>query len=71
MSVLSLKADINQREWHVRYVPIPDLHEHGAAVASIWRKVDPTAATGKKPISALIPKSPLSRGNGALGSGAT
>jgi hypothetical protein len=25
MSVLPLKADIRQREWHVRYVPIADL----------------------------------------------
>jgi hypothetical protein len=25
MSLLPLKADIRQREWHVRYVPKPDL----------------------------------------------
>jgi hypothetical protein len=25
MSVLPLKADIRQREWHVRYVPIADI----------------------------------------------
>ena len=25
MSVLSLKADIRQREWHVRYVPELDI----------------------------------------------
>jgi hypothetical protein len=25
MSVLPLKADIRQREWHVRYVPIGDM----------------------------------------------
>jgi len=25
MSVLSLKADIRQREWHVRYVPQADM----------------------------------------------
>ena len=26
MSVLPLKADIRQREWHVRYVPLADIH---------------------------------------------
>jgi hypothetical protein len=26
MSVLPLKADIRQREWHVRYVPRADVH---------------------------------------------
>jgi hypothetical protein len=25
MSVLPLKADIRQREWHVRYVPVADM----------------------------------------------
>ena len=25
MSVLPLKADIRQREWHVRYVPLADM----------------------------------------------
>ena len=25
MSVLPLKADIRQREWHVRYVPVADI----------------------------------------------
>jgi hypothetical protein len=27
MSVLPLKADIRQREWHVRYVPIADMRQ--------------------------------------------
>jgi hypothetical protein len=27
MSVLPLKADIRQREWHVRYVPIADIEQ--------------------------------------------
>jgi hypothetical protein len=32
MSVLPLKADIRQREWHVRYVPEADLSiEHAKA----------------------------------------
>ena len=30
MSVLSLKADIRQREWHVRYVPVADMLVHSA-----------------------------------------
>ena len=32
MSVLPLKADIRQREWHVRYVPIADIHESLVAI---------------------------------------
>ena len=31
MSVLPLKADIRQREWHVRYVPEADIRHHFAA----------------------------------------
>jgi hypothetical protein len=27
MSVLPLKADIHQREWHVRYVPLADIRQ--------------------------------------------
>jgi hypothetical protein len=33
MSVLPLKADIRQREWHVRYVPIADIAQQAAPVA--------------------------------------
>jgi hypothetical protein len=31
MSVLPLKADIRQREWHVRYVPEADISTGGVA----------------------------------------
>jgi hypothetical protein len=34
MSVLPLKADIRQREWHVRYVPLADLLQRGATASS-------------------------------------
>jgi hypothetical protein len=40
MSVLLLKADIRQREWHVRYVPLPDIAaalQEGAMFASRQR----------------------------------
>ena len=49
MSVLPLKADIHQREWHVRYVPIVDM-----AIAE-WLKrgnaddVDARSATRGRP----------------------
>jgi len=38
MSVLPLKADIRQREWHVRFVPQTDIEFHmrnGAAVPTV------------------------------------
>jgi hypothetical protein len=32
MSVLPLKANIRQREWHVRYVPVTDLDARTASI---------------------------------------
>jgi hypothetical protein len=39
MSVITLKADIHQREWHVRYVPEADLMMAHLVLAAGSRKL--------------------------------
>src|SRR5258705_13950701 len=36
MSVLPLKADIRQREWHVRYVPTAEVSRAHGGARSTW-----------------------------------
>ena len=44
MSVIPLKADIRQREWHVRYVPLGDIAQQGAAALQTAGAITSTAS---------------------------
>jgi hypothetical protein len=54
MSVLPLKADIRQREWHVRYVPLADiLRATSLGLNPICRALLRARAPGAQPLALI------------------